>query len=231
MAITHHGIELDLENNIYWLQEDKLEKLPKEELSQFSVGQKLDVRELLQRGYASNLSDIYFGFAMEVFDCEDDELEDVLNGVLETTVTGIARTTVQIEYFRYEKCSKRLISVEGSGQTNGYMAAMPSGVLWDVNCFFRDTFVLKGAARELVKEKDFCVRYKPNIDAESLTIWIGSMDLHFDYDNDMADHYWNVDVLGLEIEEKVDCTIVKVDLRAFVCAAGLNKSDGYNPYD
>lgn len=124
MAITHHGIELDLENNIYWLQDDAMANLSKEQLEQFSVGQKLDIRDLLKIWYGSNLD---FGFGNEVWDFEDDEKEDALNSVLETTVTYKERATVYMEYLRFQKTKEgRSLLKETDGQMDTWPQCLPA---------------------------------------------------------------------------------------------------------
>lgn len=219
----YHGIKLDLENNIYWFQPDKLENLKKQEIKNYKLGQKLDIRDLWKRYKNSELS---FGFGKEVeFNFEDITIENRLNGVLETIVTDIDCGQVQVEYFRCNKLKRAPIDVD-----DFYPCIKPfSGINWPVDCLFRDTFILKGEQRQLVVEDNFSVYY--DLDGFILTIQIGSMKLEFNVQplDDGEDYYEEYEVLGWQIEEKDDCTILSVDLQARYFPSLLEEL--YQPYD
>lgn len=225
---TYHGIKLNLENNFYWFQPDRLENLKSQELKNYKLGQKLDIRELWKRYENSELS---FGFCYEVNRLRP--VEDCLNSVLETIVTDIDRDYVQVEYFRCapyeEKRSPIKVDEDGYDDTD-YDVDMLSGFMWwEVDCFYRDTFILKGAQRELVKEDDFTVCYEDGGDGE-FTIQIGSMSLNFWVNTRKHKYCEEYEVLGWQTDEKDDCTILSVDLQARYCPSGY-ELDLDSPYD
>lgn len=217
---TYHGIKLDLENNFYWFQPDRLKNFKNDEPENYKIGQKLDIRELWKRYENSELS---FGFGKETK--FDNPVEDCLNSVLETIVTDIDRDYVQVEYFRcapYVEKRQPIKVDEGGYDDTDYDVDMLSGFAWwHVDCFYRDIFILKGAWRELVKEDDFSVCYEDGGNGD-LTIHIGSMTLDFWINIDKHRYCEEYEVLGWQIEEKDDCTILSIDLQAHYCPSAYD---------
>ncbi len=138
--------------------------------------------------------------------------------VLETIVTKLYYDYyVQVENFRRSSCTRSPIKVDDNGYDDHYALYELMVCAEDV-CFYRDTFILKGTRRNLVKEEDFSVDYDGG--AEGLTIQIGSMNLNF-WTNQDKDYFCDgYDVLDWQIEEKDDCTILSVDI------AGLFQGPG-----
>lgn len=138
------------------------------------------------------------------------------DNVLETIVTKLDYDYVQVEYFRRSPGTRYPIKVDDNGYDDHY-DLMEVACGEDV-CFYRDTFILKGARRDLVKEKNFSVNYDGCADGPS--IQIGSMTLNFWTNQDKDFFCDGYGVLGWQIEEKDDCTILNVDIAGLIQGPG-----------